>query len=355
MAKYPREEISYKKLYKKLDLNRELKIEWPTMPESGEICLIDEGQSTRLTREEFISGDEFDEQFCQKNNIKMAHLQGLFKKLDRYFISWVFKKLDRIKPRNSTHPCEICGRRQLKNKQQPIECQGCLVTVHEACYGVDGTPGRRWLCRRCIFHYEEKQCKFCNGKDGAMKKTSTNEWCHVVCALLTQGVFFSNMETKDPIDITDAEGLEGICSVCKETSKFLIKCAYSGCETAYHASCAAKTGYCDIGNALSYCNDHNPLKTTKTIRSRRNILKNFDSYPEMTHEVLIREIGGFLVPKKTSYSQLVTEKPRIMRRMRIKYGKWNNFDVISKYWHLKRSALGYYFDDCFMFPNHFRF
>ncbi|ELA42883.1 uncharacterized protein VICG_00198 [Vittaforma corneae ATCC 50505] len=352
MVKYPREEISYKKLYRKLDLNKNLGIAWPELPEDREIAIIDEDQATQSVAEIFTP-DEFDEEFCVQNSIKIQDFEEIFKKLDQNFISWIFKSLDRIKIKKPDKPCDICGKYQYMDERTPIICQGCYITVHESCYGVAESASKRWLCKKCIFHYEKAVCKFCNTSNGIFKKTVTNEWGHVVCSLLIPGVSFCNMNVKDPIDDTEAERLEGICSVCGNCSTFLIKCAYGGCDVFYHSSCAAQKLYCDIGNGVSYCEKHNPLNRSKRIMSRRNTLKDVESYPELSNALLIRETRGFSEPRRTRYSKVVAKAPKAIETGLEKYSGTPALDLISKYWKHKRQLAGYYFDDLFMFPNYF--
>lgn len=352
MAKYPREEISYRKLYGKLDLNKDLEIEWPDVPENCEIAIVDEDQPTQIAGEIFTP-DEFDEGFCEENGVSMQEFEDIFKKLDQNFISWVFERLDRVQVKKTSRSCEICGKYQCGGEDAPIVCQGCYISAHGSCYGIAEPTTGRWLCRRCIFHYEEAVCKFCNKKSGLLKKTVTNEWGHVVCSLLIPGVSFCNMSVKDPIDDAEAERLEGACSICGGRSTFLVKCAYEGCGVFYHGSCAAQKLYCDIGNGVSYCEEHNPLGRPRKIRSRRSILKGAESYPELTKEVAIREVRKFSVPKKSRYSKIVAKTPRIIKTGLEKYCKAPVFRLVSEYWKDKRKSIGYCFDDLFMFPNHF--
>lgn len=356
MAKYPREEISYKKLYKRLDLDRDLGIEWPDVPEikddhCRETVLIDEHQQTMFKNEIFTT-DELDDEFCKKNGIDVDVFSVIFQALDRHHIDHVFCRLDQIKVKRFHNPCDVCGWHLSKKKVAPVVCQGCYLSVHEDCYGVVDTPATRWLCRDCIFHYEKKVCRFCNSSGGAMKKTLANRWAHVVCASLIHGVTFCNTSTKDPIDETGAERLEGLCSICNETSSYLIRCAYDSCNVAYHAGCAAQEVYSDLGNAIVYCKDHDPLHKPRQIISRRNMLREGELYPDLEQEIVLRKPVKFSEPKLGAYLKVVGSKYHPKTGLEESYDT-GVLDAVSRYWRSKREKIGYYFEDMFMYPNRF--
>lgn len=360
MAKYPREEVSYKKLYKELDMDKDLGIDWPELPEvvedeKREIILIDITH-TKL-KNEIFTADEFDREFCEKNSIKMDDFMEIYNLLDRKHVDGVFKELDLIKAVSFNNPCDICGCYLSKDKVTPIVCQGCHVSVHEGCYGVVETPGDRWLCRGCIFHYEDKKCKFCKNTGGAMKKTVTDAWVHVICASLIPGVSFCNISAKEPVDETEATRLEGFCSICDKGSSYVTKCAFDSCNTAFDTGCAAQNVYCDIGNAIVYCNEHNPLRKTKRIQSKRRALKIKEMYPDLEHEIVLRTAIKFTKPVQGAYLTAIMKQPSVELSMRDSEMKSMQtpeaMKIIGKYWENKRSAIGYYFEDMFMFPNRF--
>lgn len=44
-----------------------------------------------------------------------------------------------------------------------------------------------------------QRCELCPNRDGALKRTDTNSWAHVVCALYIPEVRFGNVSTMEPI------------------------------------------------------------------------------------------------------------------------------------------------------------
>ena len=47
--------------------------------------------------------------------------------------------------------------------------------------------------------YFFQRCELCPNRDGALKRTDTNSWAHVVCALYIPEVRFHNVSTMEPI------------------------------------------------------------------------------------------------------------------------------------------------------------
>ncbi len=45
----------------------------------------------------------------------------------------------------------------------------------------------------------EQRCELCPSKEGALKRTDSNSWAHVVCALYIPEVRFGNVSTMEPI------------------------------------------------------------------------------------------------------------------------------------------------------------
>ena len=74
----------------------------------------------------------------------------------------------------------------------------CIVS---ACYGIVTVPIGPWFCRKCESQERAARvkCELCPSKDGALKRTDTNNWAHVVCALYIPEVRFGNVATMEPI------------------------------------------------------------------------------------------------------------------------------------------------------------
>lgn len=114
--------------------------------------------------------------------------------------------------------CCVCGDDTGFSNNLLVYCDGpnCLVAVHQACYGIFSVPVGDWFCRRCEQKNELKNnltlspndyknecskicCYMCPAKDGAIKKTDTGKWAHVVCALYIPEISFGSNRTMEPV------------------------------------------------------------------------------------------------------------------------------------------------------------
>lgn len=68
-----------------------------------------------------------------------------------------------------------------------VYCDGpnCTVAVHQACYGIVSVPKGPWYCQKCESQERPTRlrCELCPNRDGALKKTDTASWVHVVCGI----------------------------------------------------------------------------------------------------------------------------------------------------------------------------
>lgn len=352
MARFPREEIDYKKLYKKINLDRNLGIDWPIVEEATEIIVVNEDLECELQPSVYLL-DEFDEEFCKENEISESFCREILEILEKNYLEMIFTELDNIENEKEFEYCDICGKTDDEDSNPMMICQGCLISVHEDCYGTVESPGDRWLCKKCIFYFEDGCCSFCSKKSGILKKTENNEWGHVICTLLNPTLSFCNLNIRDPIEIIDLVKMEGNCSICNENSSHLIKCAFEGCNTFYHGSCCAEIFYCDLNNAITYCDHHNPLIKNKKILSKRNKLRSAEAYPELVNRIMLRVNRKLITPIKAEYLKIVKQEPKIVLKGLEKVLKNENFDKICTFWKEKKMAFDFYFQDIFILSNRF--
>lgn len=347
MAKFPREEISYKKIYKNLDLDRKLNIKWPKIELPKEIVYVDENVPLYNEKDVYIV-DEYDEKFCLENNLDLNYFSKIFFQLDKNFKNYIFEKIKKIKIFKEEEPCDICGLSVENDNKKFVICQGCGLNVHDDCYGVPELCYKIWLCRKCIFYSEEGVCKLCESYGGALKKTNTGDWCHIVCASLMPEASFSNILLKEPIELDNIKPYEGTCFLCNKESKMLIKCSYLECKKLYHTKCCAEKFYSDLNNQVTYCYEHDPLKWPIEIKSRRNLFKDSEYYPELKNKIQIREVLPFFKNLENDFLKIVKSDPII-----IFCEKNNKNEKIFEYWLEKRKIFGYIFDDMFIFSNYY--
>ena len=66
-----------------------------------------------------------------------------------------------------------------------------------------------------------QRCELCPSRDGALKRTDTNSWAHVVCALYIPEVRFGNVSTMEPI-VLGLVPQERYLKVSKKNRKFFM-------------------------------------------------------------------------------------------------------------------------------------
>ncbi|XP_072993495.1 uncharacterized protein [Typha latifolia] len=66
--------------------------------------------------------------------------------------------------------CCVCGSSNQEDVNILIECNQCLIRVHQACYGVPKVPRGSWYCRSCKTKSEDIVCVLCGYGGGAMTR-----------------------------------------------------------------------------------------------------------------------------------------------------------------------------------------
>lgn len=99
--------------------------------------------------------------------------------------------------------CCVCSDERGWPENPLVYCDGqnCSVAVHQACYGIVTVPTGPWYCRKCESQERAARvrCELCPSRNGALKKTDTQGWAHVVCALYIPEVRFGDVTTMEPI------------------------------------------------------------------------------------------------------------------------------------------------------------
>ncbi|KAJ8461757.1 hypothetical protein OPV22_034683 [Ensete ventricosum] len=71
---------------------------------------------------------------------------------------------------NSDSFCCVCGSSNQEDANHLIECNDCLIKVHQACYGVSKIPKGHWSCRPCKANTRNIVCVLCGYGGGAMTR-----------------------------------------------------------------------------------------------------------------------------------------------------------------------------------------
>ncbi|KAJ1666249.1 hypothetical protein EV178_002493 [Coemansia sp. RSA 1646] len=143
--------------------------------------------------------------------------------------------------------CAICNEEECDNANVIVYCDGCNLAVHQDCYGVPYIPEGQWLCRSCMLSPDkEVACILCPQRGGAFKKTTTNKWVHLLCALWIPEVGISNTTYMEPIDSVDQiprSRWKLCCHLCRRKVGACIQCSHRQCCTAFHVTCARKAHF----------------------------------------------------------------------------------------------------------------
>ncbi|XP_067649202.1 protein AF-10-like isoform X5 [Haliotis asinina] len=174
--------------------------------------------------------------------------------------------------------CCVCSDERGWAENPLVYCDGhgCNVAVHQACYGIVQVPTGPWYCRKCESQERQarvrgdicfQRCELCPQKDGALKRTDTQGWCHVVCALFIPEAWFANVQTMEPIVLKNVppERFNKTCYICEEqgretksTTGSCMTCNKNGCKQNFHVTCAQAQGLlCEeagnYGDNVKYC------------------------------------------------------------------------------------------------------
>ncbi|XP_062243939.1 protein AF-17-like isoform X1 [Platichthys flesus] len=191
--------------------------------------------------------------------------------------------------------CCVCSDERGWAENPLVYCDGhgCSVAVHQACYGIVQVPTGPWFCRKCESQERAARvrCELCPHKDGALKRTDSGGWAHVVCALYIPEVQFANVLTMEPIILQYVPHDRYIktCYICEDHGReskaacgACMTCNRQGCRQAFHVTCAQMAGLlCEEegpeADNVKYCGycKHHYNKMQKKLRSSENTSSSF--------------------------------------------------------------------------------
>ncbi|PNS17982.1 Lid2 complex component snt2 [Sphaceloma murrayae] len=205
-------------------------------------------------------------------------------------------------PKLRTLPCFVCKQIDIVD-QAPVSCTHCKLTVHKQCYGIsDKNIGSKWVCDQCtndrtplvstdyncalcpieftpcdlweapkVTHkkktdrdrekerlekellekakneYTRKQSELNRPLQPRepLKKTDGNNWVHVLCAVWTPEIKFSDatkLERAEGFGAIPIAKYDAMCKLCKNSRKgACISCQQ--CHGNFHVACAFEAGY----------------------------------------------------------------------------------------------------------------
>ncbi|XP_056892645.1 protein AF-17-like [Takifugu flavidus] len=191
--------------------------------------------------------------------------------------------------------CCVCSDERGWAENPLVYCDGhgCNVAVHQACYGIVQVPTGPWFCRKCESQERAARvrCELCPHKDGALKRTDSGGWAHVVCALYIPEVQFANVLTMEPIILqyVPHERYIKTCYICEDHGReskascgACMTCNRQGCRQSFHVTCAQMAGLlCEEegpgADNVKYCGycKHHYNKMQKKLRSAENASSAF--------------------------------------------------------------------------------
>lgn len=155
------------------------------------------------------------------------------------------------------------------------EGPGCLVAVHQHCYGVSKVPKGKWVCDGCAAKLDPNgsHCAVCPVNGGALRKVSrlgrvlsaqpaAARFIHLACAL-----WIPEIEINDPEQMKDVslENLTAVrtqlnCSLCKQAGGGVVQCSYGSCCRSFHVLCGRHAGHVvtfrNNGDPVAFCATH---------------------------------------------------------------------------------------------------
>ncbi|KAF8822521.1 PHD-finger domain-containing protein [Cardiosporidium cionae] len=158
--------------------------------------------------------------------------------------------------------CSFCFGEEGLALYQIFTCCRCQMSVHKGCYAV-GKPGEEvdateWLCKRC--EYEKKflgtqwqimftpgsvLCEICGIWGGAFKRTTTNTWVHLLCAVwLMPETHSEDLEQLEPWSLSNIQPWRrsSRCFFCGSEWGYCVTCAHRNgggrCSLSFHPMCA---------------------------------------------------------------------------------------------------------------------
>ena len=244
--------------------------------------------------------------------------------------------------------CGCCLGTQSNDVNEIVECDGCGISVHEACYGIVGAADDHeqddvstvssastepWFCEPCRAGLTTPPpCELCPNVGGIYKRTDVGRWVHLVCALYTPGVAFAEPDRVACVTVFEMSYTQfgrRPCSLCTDTKTaktgVCINCDAGMCKQFFHVSCGHAAGLLsepayssgDVSSTTVATADHYlghcKIHTDRTVIRKRK--QNFLSHLLQTRarmEVIERRTGLTMAGNEEDESA----DQRILRKLR---------------------------------------
>ncbi|CAB4057654.1 MLLT6_10 [Lepeophtheirus salmonis] len=223
-------------------------------------------------------------------NTSMIYVQKIYGEIHGEWIVEVIAQCvaGDVRMREMVGGCCVCSDERGWDENPLVYCDGvcCSVAVHQACYGIVCVPTGPWFCRKCESQERSARvrCELCPRRDGALKRTDSSSWAHVVCALYIPEVRFGNVSTMEPIvlGLVPPDRYIQSCYLCVKGGRqnrascgACMQCNRPGCKQSFHVTCAQSQGllceeagnYLDNVKYCGYCEYHYSKINKKVIKT----------------------------------------------------------------------------------------
>ncbi|XP_065206479.1 PHD finger protein 14 isoform X2 [Planococcus citri] len=159
----------------------------------------------------------------------------------------------------NTLVCCVCLGDRSDDSNEIIECDGCGITVHEGCYGVQDNASlsstvsscstEPWFCEACRAGVTNPTCELCPNFGGIFKETDVGKWVHLVCALYIPGIAFGDVDRLSSVTLFELPANRWgnkPCHLCQDhrfvRTGVTIECDAGMCRVYFHVTCGQREG-----------------------------------------------------------------------------------------------------------------
>ncbi|VDN20060.1 unnamed protein product [Gongylonema pulchrum] len=141
----------------------------------------------------------------------------------------------------------------------------CQIAFHEKCYvpetltdkgsGGSNTSNAQFFCEPCLYGLKEPPyCELCPNRYGAFKRADIGGgWVHLLCALYTPGVTFSDLNRLTGVSWQEVDYKsfgKRTCVACSDPLQtrtgIAVQCDAGLCKNHFHVTCAQRFDECDV-------------------------------------------------------------------------------------------------------------
>ena len=225
--------------------------------------------------------------------------------------------------------CCVC---RVSTDEPLLHCTRCSLDVHAPCCGVDAAAAPAlvasdsWQCRRCASGVAPNSvaCFVCGQRSGCFSPTDdpAHPWVHILCGVWMPYLSWHNPDAMDKL--TNVHSIPASlwgreCAVCGDSVGCCYACAWSGCDRAFHPTCAQDSGYemllddrevSGLYVPVMYCSEHSAQHRDRTKEAGEERKEQEDSRASTA----VRAASHALPSHTSPSTPLRSPKPRVAYR-----------------------------------------